>query len=97
MQGLAESLSLVASTTFRWAAVAFLVINGVAAAAVWISRDRRMVNRLTSPLLAANLLLVGAGVGVPALAMTMRMVVTAVAGDSPAATITGSSVELPGE
>jgi len=95
MQGLAESLSLVASTTFRWAALAFLVVNGVAAAAVWISRDRRLVNRLTSPLLAANLLLVGAGIGVPAVAMTMRLVVNAVAGTTSAAIITGPTADQP--
>jgi len=91
MDALAQSLSVVASTTFRWAALAFLVVNGVAAAAIWISRDRRLVNRLTSPLLAANLLIVGAGIGVPALAATMRMVVNAVASTSSPTTVTGPS------
>lgn len=89
MEALSTSLSDLAAGVFRWAAIAFLIINGAAAVGVWITRDRRLVNRLTSPLLAANLLLLGAGLGVPALAYTMKLVVNAVATTTqPSSTIT---------
>jgi len=89
MEALSTSLSELAAGAFRWSAIAFLVINGAAGVGVWLTRDRRLVNRLTSPLLAANLLLLGAGLGVPALAYTMKLVVNAVsAASQPAATAT---------
>ena len=51
----------------RVAAILFLALNVGAALAVAIRRDRYFVNRWTSPWLAANMTLVGAGLGAPLL------------------------------
>jgi hypothetical protein len=79
MDGLIETLSALSSTAFRWSALAFLALNGLAALAVWRTRDRRLVNRWTSPLLAANLILLGTGAGLPVLAILLKSVVQVVA------------------
>jgi hypothetical protein len=79
VEALAALLSDLAGTAFRWSAVAFVLLNGAAVAGFLATRDRRLVNRFTSPLLLANLLLLGTGLGVPAMAVTMRLVVQAVA------------------
>jgi hypothetical protein len=55
-----------------------LAIDGAFALAVFATRDRAIVNRWTSRVLAANLLLAGTGVGVPVLALGSRLVVRAV-------------------
>lgn len=78
METLANSLSELAGSAFRWSAIAFLVLNGAAAAGFVLTRDRRLVNRFTSPLLAANLVLLGTGLAIPALAFSMKVVVQAV-------------------
>jgi hypothetical protein len=94
MDALASSLSDLAGAAFRWSAVAFLLVNGVAALVLWITRDRRLVNRFTSPLLAANLLLLGTGVGLPVLAGAMRLVVTAVGSvEAPAGPVSADRIQ----
>ncbi|MGQ0646489.1 MAG: hypothetical protein ACT4P7_02900 [Gemmatimonadaceae bacterium] len=70
-------LEAVGSTAFRWSAVAFLVVNGVAIAAVILTRDRALVNRWTGRLLAANLTLAGTGLGIPLLTSVSRLAVSA--------------------
>lgn len=56
-----------------------LAIDGVFALVIFATRDRAIVNRWTSRVLAANLLLAGTGVGVPMLALSSRLAVRAVA------------------
>ena len=68
----------VGSTAFTLSAVAFVALNVVAIAAVFMTRDRGLVNRWTPHFLAANLLLLGTGLGVPLAALAARTVITAV-------------------
>lgn len=61
-----------------WACAAGLVLIDLAAVAVVLqTRSREVVNRWTSRVLAANLLLLGAGLGVPAVAYTAKLAATA--------------------
>ena len=87
MEALAEMLGSFGSNVFRWAAVSFLILNGVAALAVVLTRDRTLVNRWTSRLVAANLLLLGVGIGVPAVSLCLKGVVQAVSMALPTAEI----------
>ena len=75
-------LESVGSRAFTISAWLFLLINGTAAAAVFITRDRALVNRWTGRLLAANLALAGTGLGIPVLASMARLAVMAVAPSS---------------
>ena len=56
-----------------------LAIDGAFALVLLATRDRGIVNRWTSRVLAANLVLAGTGVGVPMLALGSRVAVRAVA------------------
>ena len=56
-----------------------LAIDGAFALVLFATRDRGIVNRWTSRVLAANLVLAGTGVGVPVLALGSRLVVRVVA------------------
>jgi hypothetical protein len=56
-----------------------LAIDGVFAIVLFATRDRAIVNRWTSRVLAANLVLAGTGVGVPVLALGSRLAVRAIA------------------
>ena len=78
MESLADTLGSFAGTAFQLSTIAFLLINGAAAATFILTRDRHLVNRWTSRLVAIDILLLGAGVGVPAVANAMRLVVSAV-------------------
>jgi hypothetical protein len=69
----------VSGFTFRTAAALFVVVNVVAVGAFLTLRNRSLVQRWTSPWLAANLLLLGAGAGVPALSYFARITVQALA------------------
>lgn len=66
--GLVQWLSGVSGVVFRVAAAGFVALNVAAALVVVAKRDRRLVQRWTSPWLAGNLILIGAGIGVPMLA-----------------------------
>jgi hypothetical protein len=68
----------VGSTVFTLSAVAFVVLNGVGIAAVLLTRDRSFVNRWTAPFLATNLVLLGAGLGVPLVTLAARTTIAAV-------------------
>jgi|SRR6478752_1065274 len=56
-----------------------LAIDGAFAVVLFATRDREIVHRWTSRVLAANLVLAGTGVGVPVLALGSRVVVRVVA------------------
>ena len=63
-----------------WSCVAALVAVDVVAAAVVIqTRSRELVNRWMGRILAANAMLLGAGLGVPAATYVTKLVVSAVA------------------
>jgi hypothetical protein len=68
----------VGSTAFTISAIAFVVVNAIAIATVLLTRDRGIVNRFTPHFLAANLLLLGTGLGVPLAALAARSVIAAV-------------------
>ena len=71
-------LASVGATAFRWSAIAFVLVNGAAIAAVVLTRDRTLVNRWTSRILAANLVLAGTGIGVPLVAAASRFAISLV-------------------
>lgn len=56
-----------------------LAIDGAFALVLIAKRDRTIVNRWTSRVLAANLLLAGTGIGVPVLALSSRLAVSVIA------------------
>ena len=68
----------VGSTAFTLSAIAFVAINAIAIATVLLTRDRGIVNRFTPHFLAANLLLLGTGLGGPLAALAARSVISAV-------------------
>ena len=72
-------LDQVSSQAFWTSAMALVAIDLVAVAAVMQTRSRALVNRWTGPVLAANLLLLGAGLGVPVAAFAAKAVANAVA------------------
>lgn len=70
---LLDWLARTGSTAFTYSAVAFALVNGAAIVAVVLTRDRTLVNRWTGRLLAANLVLLGTGLGVPMLTTVTRL------------------------
>jgi len=73
-------LSVLSSTVIRLSVVLFVIVNAVALGVFAVKRDRALVQRWTSPWLATNLLLVGAGVGTPLLVGITKFAITAMAG-----------------
>ena len=69
----------VAIRAFGLSLFLLLAIDGAFALVLLVTRDRGIVNRWTSRVLAANLMLAGTGVGVPVLALSSRLVVRAIA------------------
>ena len=85
-------LDQIGSLAFTWSVGLFVALNGVAAFLFFTRRDRTLVNKWTSRLLAVDLLLLGTGAGIPLVASLTKMTVSAVAG---AVTTTGiATVEL---
>lgn len=81
---LMQWLSGIGWTAFVWALGALILLN-VGAFVLFVSRgDRSLVERYTPWWLAANLLLVGIGVGIPAITAVARLAVL------------GASAVLPG-
>jgi hypothetical protein len=76
-------LARVGSSAFTYSAALFVLINGAAVIAVVVTRDRTLVNRWTGRLLAANLMLVGTGLGVPLLTAVTRLGILAVSPSRP--------------
>ena len=70
-------LAAVGSTAFKWSAIAFVLVNGAALAALAYNRDRALVNRWTGRVLAVDLLLAGTGIGVPLFTSVSRLAVAA--------------------
>jgi hypothetical protein len=69
----------VTGAVVRVSVVLFVAVNAVAVARITATRDRSLVQRWTSPLLAVNLVLLGAGLGTPLLAGMAKFAVRAVA------------------
>jgi hypothetical protein len=69
----------VAIRAFGLSVFLLLAIDGAFALVLFATRNREIVNRWTSRVLAANLVLAGTGVGVPVLALGSRLVVRVVA------------------
>lgn len=69
----------VAIRAFGLSLFLLLAIDGVFAVVLLATRDRTIVNRWTSRVLAANLVLAGTGIGVPMLALGSRVAVRMVA------------------
>lgn len=78
MDGMLSWLAGVGTTAFRWSALTFIVMNGVAISAFVLTRDRSLVNRWTGRLLAANLALAATGLGIPMLTTLTRAAIAAV-------------------
>lgn len=70
-------LDQLSSSVFWACATGLLLIDGVAAVVLVQTRSRELVNQWTSRVLAANLLLLGAGLGVPAAAYTLKLAANA--------------------
>jgi predicted tellurium resistance membrane protein TerC len=79
MQMIAQWLDSVGARAFGISATLFVLLNGSAIAVLAIRRDYTLVNRWTSRLLAANLVLLGTGLGLPLATTLARSVVMAVA------------------
>jgi hypothetical protein len=79
MENVAQWLDSIGSRAFSLSAVLFVLLNGAAVTVIAVRRDREFVNRWTSRILAANLLLVGTGLGVPLVALMARTAVQALA------------------
>ena len=77
MNELSAWLDGVAARVFALSATLFVLLNVGAVALVFLRRDRGLVNRWTARWLGANLLLLGAGVGMPLTAKVVRMAVDA--------------------
>jgi len=69
----------VAVRAFGLSLFLLLAIDGAFALVLLATRDRGIVNRWTSRVLAANLVLAGTGIGVPMLALGSRVAVRMVA------------------
>ena len=72
-------LNGLSSRVFWLAAVAFVLLNGAAIAAFTLTRSRRLVNEWTGKLVAADAVLIGAGLGVPLLTGLAKIGVHALA------------------
>jgi hypothetical protein len=66
-----------AARVFALCATLLIVMNAAAVALVLAKRDRGIVNRWTARWLAANIALIGTGLGVPTAAKVVRMTVDA--------------------
>ncbi|MBL0170600.1 MAG: hypothetical protein IPP90_07690 [Gemmatimonadaceae bacterium] len=86
-------LTGIGNTAFAWSLGIFLVVNGVAALAFILRRDRALVNRWTGRVLALDLLLLGTGVGVPLMTTMARMTVSVVSASFGASGIGVASVD----
>jgi hypothetical protein len=64
-QSVASFLSALSSKVFWFSAICFVILNGAAIAAFVLTRSRRIVDEWTPKVLAADALLLGAGLGVP--------------------------------
>jgi len=86
-------LNQVSTQVFWTCALLLVTLDAVAAVAVLRTRSRALVNQWTSRVLAANLLLLGAGLGVPLAAQAAKLVASTLAPvlSAPAATSSKSA------
>jgi hypothetical protein len=87
-------LDQIRSTVFWLCAAGLLAIDLGAVAVVMATRSRALVNRWTGPVLAANLLLLGTGVGVPAAVYAVKAVASALAPSLPSYQPKGASAPV---
>jgi len=71
-------LTALSSKVFSLALILFLVLNGAALAAFLLTRSRKLVDAWTPKLVAADALLLGAGLGVPLVAGLAKLGVQAI-------------------
>jgi len=76
---IAQAFDQIGWWTFWTCMAALVVIDLVAIAAVVQTRSRELVNRWTGRILAANMMLLGAGLGVPAASFVAKSVVVTLA------------------
>ena len=79
LDSIAQAFDQIGSWTFWICMAALTVIDLVAIAAVVLTRSRELVNRWTGRILGANLMLLGAGLGVPAASFVAKSVVVTLA------------------
>jgi hypothetical protein len=72
-------LNQISAQVFWTCALLLVTIDVIAATVVLRTRSRALVNRWTSRVLAANLLLLGAGLGVPVAAQAAKLVASTLA------------------
>ncbi|MBL0937874.1 MAG: hypothetical protein IBJ03_03205 [Gemmatimonadaceae bacterium] len=86
MDTVTQWLASVGWTAFAWAFAGLLIVNG-AAAILWVMQgSRETVQKWTSAWLAANLLLVTIGLGVPTLTTAARLGIAGARAVTPNAT-----------
>ncbi len=76
---LVQWLDSVGSIVFWTCIIGLVAVNGVAATAFFSRRSREIVNRWTTPVLAANVILIGTGTIVPVVTYVTRTAVVAFA------------------
>lgn len=86
-------LDQVSSEVFWSCAAALVLVDMAAMAVVMQTRSRAIVNRWTGRVLAANLLLLGAGLGVPAAAFTLKLAASALLPSVVATTVESKAAE----
>jgi len=74
-----EWLDRAAPLVFWTCAIALVALDTAAVATVVATKSRELVNRWTGTVLAANVLLIGVGVGVPGVMYCAKIAVSAVA------------------
>jgi hypothetical protein len=79
LDSFARWLEQTGSQVFWTCSLLLVVIDVAAAAVVFQTRSRELVNRWTGRVLAINALLLGTGLGVPAAMYATRVVVSAMA------------------
>lgn len=79
LSSLVQWLDSVGSVVFWTCLIGLVVVNGVAATVYFTKRSREFVNRWTAPVLAANVILIGAGTAVPAVTYVARAAAVALA------------------
>ena len=60
---------------FTWAVAGVLLVNGVALFALLWKRERSLVNAWAGPVVAANIVLVAIGIGVPLVTSAARLAI----------------------
>lgn len=76
---LVSFLNSLSSKVFWLAAIAFVVVNGAALGVFALTKSRRLVNEWTGRLVAADALLLGAGLGIPLLSGLAKIGIRALA------------------